>query len=43
MGYIQSEWYGIHQGEVHSGTPGGMTTGSEGETAQVGSMTEAET
>lgn len=43
IGYIQSGWYGIHQGEVHSGTPGGMTAGSEGGTAQVRSMAEAET
>lgn len=35
MGYIRVN-------EVHSGTLGRMTTDSEGETAQVRSMTEAE-
>jgi hypothetical protein len=42
MGHIQGTWYGMRQGEVHSGTPGGRRTGSEGEAAQVRSMTEAE-
>lgn len=42
LGYIQSGWYGIYQGEVHSGTLGGMITDSEGEISQVRSMTEAE-
>lgn len=31
-----------HINEVYSGTPVGMRTGSEGEAAQVRSMTEAE-